>query len=115
MRPSVLPADMLAAWVRLRSVTQLPGDARPIVTAGIFFYDMEWDDEKCLTLINLYHEKEVLWNPKHPNHKSRPKRFDSLNEIANHFNTNVSEIERKIKNLTSQYYRERKRVKNKTL
>ncbi|XP_053618252.1 uncharacterized protein LOC128679819 [Plodia interpunctella] len=96
-------------WRLGYACAQLPGDTRSVVTC-LFFYDMEWDDEKYLTLINLYHEKEVLWNPKHPDHKSRPKRFDSLNEIANHFKTNVSEIERKIKNLTSQYYRERKKV-----
>ncbi|XP_049880179.1 uncharacterized protein LOC126376673 [Pectinophora gossypiella] len=71
---------------------------------------MEWDEETTLKLINLYHIKELLWNPKHLDHKCRPKRFDALNEMANELNTNVTEIERKIKNLTSQYYRERKKT-----
>ncbi|XP_028167183.1 uncharacterized protein LOC114357658 [Ostrinia furnacalis] len=71
---------------------------------------MEWDEEVTLKLIQLYQEKELLWNPNHSDHKSRPKRYEAWNEIAIILKTNVTEVERKIKNLTSQYYRERKKT-----
>lgn len=52
MRLRVLPADKLAAWFRLRSVVTSSTCSDVLV----FFYDMEWDDEKCLTLINFYRD-----------------------------------------------------------
>ncbi|CAG4957934.1 unnamed protein product [Parnassius apollo] len=70
---------------------------------------MEWDDATVIKLIDLYHLKEILWNPKNRDYKSRPKRYDAFNEIASEFATDVPEIERKIKNLTSHYYREKKK------
>lgn len=70
---------------------------------------MEWNDQTALTLIKLYHKNELLWNPEHSEYKSRSKRYDALSEIANEFNTHVTEIERKIKNLTCQFYREKKK------
>ncbi|XP_060807387.1 uncharacterized protein LOC132903348 [Amyelois transitella] len=73
---------------------------------------MEWDDATVIKLIDLYHLKEILWNPKNRDYKSRPKRYDAFNEIASEFATDVPEIERKIKNLTSHYYREKKKEDN---
>lgn len=70
---------------------------------------MEWEDEKVIKLIELYRSKQLLWDPKHSEHKLRPKRFDAFNDIATELSTSVTEVERKIKNLTSHYYREKKK------
>ncbi|XP_041981318.1 uncharacterized protein LOC121734767 [Aricia agestis] len=70
---------------------------------------MEWEEEKVMKLIELYHSKPLLWDPKHRDYKLRPKRYDALDDIANELSTSVNEVERKIKNLTSHYYREKKK------
>ncbi|XP_050663494.1 uncharacterized protein LOC126964433 [Leptidea sinapis] len=73
---------------------------------------MEWDDSKVLQLVELYRAQEVLWNPWNKDYKNRPKRYDALYKIASELSIDVTEIERKIKNVTSHYYREKKKVNN---
>jgi hypothetical protein len=43
---------------------------------------MEWSNTVSLRLIDLYWEKELLWNQTHADYKSRLKRLDAWNEIA---------------------------------
>ncbi|CAH2006124.1 unnamed protein product [Acanthoscelides obtectus] len=71
----------------------------------------QWTVEECSNLIELYRDHTNLWNASHIDYKSRIKKYDSLKEIAQRFGTKYEEIERKIKNLVSQYQRERRNYK----
>ncbi|KAF9408385.1 hypothetical protein HW555_011922 [Spodoptera exigua] len=56
-----------------------------------------------------YQENEPLWNPRHMDFKNRNKRNDAIRDIASVFNIASSEIERKLKNLSSHYFREKRK------
>lgn len=72
-----------------------------------------WSHERCERLINMYRELPNLWNPKHKDYKHRDKRQDSLTYIGEQFGVSKEEIERKLKNLTCQFWRENKKVNSK--
>ncbi|CAH0560412.1 unnamed protein product [Brassicogethes aeneus] len=72
----------------------------------------QWTTEEVSNLIESYRAHTNLWNPKNTEYKNRIKKMDSLKEIAKLFNTNFNEVERKIKNLITQYQRERRNYKN---
>ncbi|KAG8309338.1 hypothetical protein J6590_061312 [Homalodisca vitripennis] len=70
---------------------------------------MEWNDEQVLVLIDLYRERRLLWDSSDSQHKLKNQRHDSLTEIAVSFGVDKNEIERKWKNLTSHFWREKKK------
>jgi len=72
---------------------------------------MEWSQDKTLELIELYRLRPILWNCKLNDYKNRNKRQDTFNEIATLMNIDKDEVERKIKNLSSHFARESKRVR----
>ncbi|XP_060875195.1 uncharacterized protein LOC132948646 [Metopolophium dirhodum] len=67
---------------------------------------VEWSNEKCLLLIDLYKESTNLWNTKHKDYRNRYIRQDSFLEI-----TSKEEVDRKLKNLICHFWREVKKVK----
>lgn len=67
---------------------------------------MDWSRYKVIEFINRFRSMEILWDHKHPHFKDRHKRRDALAEIAAEFETEKSEIEKKIRNLQSQFGRE---------
>lgn len=69
-----------------------------------------WDDETVLLFIEKFHENDILWNPRNADYKNRNKRTDALNIIASVFDIDKGEVERKLKILTSHYFREKKKV-----
>ncbi|KAF9424300.1 hypothetical protein HW555_000439 [Spodoptera exigua] len=71
--------------------------------------EFNWDDSAVLLLIEKYQENELLWNPRHMDFKNRNKRNDAVRDIASVFNIASSEIERKLKNLSSHYFREKRK------
>ncbi|CAG5033251.1 unnamed protein product [Parnassius apollo] len=71
--------------------------------------EFNWDDSAVLLLIEKYQENELLWNPRHMDFKNRNKKNDAIRHIASVFNIASSEIERKLKNLTSHYFREKRK------
>ncbi|KAL5239122.1 hypothetical protein ACI65C_006532 [Semiaphis heraclei] len=71
---------------------------------------MEWSQDKTLQLIESYRLHPVLWNCKLSDYKHRDKRHDAWNEIAKSLNLDKDEVERKIKNLSSHFARESKRL-----
>ncbi|CAH0552228.1 unnamed protein product [Brassicogethes aeneus] len=71
----------------------------------------QWTTEEISTCIDAFREHKNLWDPKDVNYKNRIKKMDSYKEIAQLFDTNSMEIERKIKNIISQYQRERRNYK----
>ncbi|XP_045775422.1 uncharacterized protein LOC123874229 [Maniola jurtina] len=71
--------------------------------------EFNWDDSAVLLLIEKYQENELLWNPRHMDFKNRNKRNDAVRDIASVFNIASTEIERKLKNLSSHYFREKRK------
>lgn len=71
--------------------------------------EFNWDDSAVLLLVDKYQENVLLWNPRHMDFKNRNKRSDAIREIASLFNIASSEIERKLKNLSSHYFREKRK------
>lgn len=72
---------------------------------------VEWSNEKCLLLIDLYKESTNLWNTKNKDYRNRYIRQDSLLEISKHMDTSKEEVDRKLKNLICHFWREVKKVK----
>lgn len=75
----------------------------------VYIRNMNWTDEKTLTLIEMYRARPLLWDSYNPNYKNRNKRHDMLLELAEAFGVDKQEMERKIKNLQSHFQRERKK------
>lgn len=72
-----------------------------------------WTKEQCLQLIDLYKDLPNLWNPKHIDYKKKHKRHNSFIFISKKMKMPKVEIERKIKNLISHFWREYKKVNSK--
>ncbi len=60
---------------------------------------MEWCKDDVLTLIEMYKERENLWNCTSNEYKNKNKRHDALMETALRFKTTKSEIGRELKNI----------------
>ncbi|XP_067009225.2 uncharacterized protein [Anabrus simplex] len=66
----------------------------------------KWGDEKTLKFIELYKEKEILWNQFHHLYKDKRERDKALGEIVSGMNIegfNVVDAKRKIKTLRATY------------
>jgi len=70
---------------------------------------MEWADEVCLQLINLYKLRPILWDPTDPQYKMVKKKIDFWTEISKELNLNVNEVRKKMDSLLASYRRERQR------
>ncbi|XP_050507857.1 uncharacterized protein LOC126885343 [Diabrotica virgifera virgifera] len=70
-----------------------------------------WTNELIDTLIDLYHTQSVLWNPKDVNYKNKNKKKDAWKTISDVMGLHELEIQRKIKNLTAQFFRKKKKLK----
>ncbi|KAG8323765.1 hypothetical protein J6590_107749, partial [Homalodisca vitripennis] len=73
-----------------------------------------WDREKILTLIKLYEQHSLLWNPREESYKMKYKRNDSLKVIATEIGADVEVVKKKIDSLLSQYRREKKIAESKS-
>ncbi|XP_072399259.1 uncharacterized protein [Diabrotica undecimpunctata] len=73
-----------------------------------------WTNELTETLIHLYHSQTVLWDSTDENYKNKNKKKDSWKSISNFMGLHELELRRKIKNLTSQFFREKKKLKDDT-
>lgn len=71
----------------------------------------KWNVEDTCKLIELYRESPILWDPTNLNYKNKFKKADALKEIGVSLNTDANEIDRKLKNVCSQYSRERRMYK----
>lgn len=68
----------------------------------------KWNLDDTCKLIELYRESPMLWDVTDLNYKNKFKKVDALKEIGMELGTDAKEIERKLKNLHSQYSRERR-------
>jgi hypothetical protein len=75
---------------------------------------MEWSNTVSLRLIDLYREKELLWNPTHADYKSKFKRLDAWNEISQLLGCDQTEVRKKVKSLLTSFRRERQKEETKT-
>lgn len=76
----------------------------------------EWPYDKVLQLITLFQQRPMLWDTQCDAYKDRQKRHEITLELAARFNVEKDEIERKLKNLQSHFYREvKKEEKSKSL
>lgn len=75
---------------------------------------MEWTKDQTLRLIQAFKDKELLWNASNEDYKDRTKKNEAWKEIANIFNVERSDIEKKVRNLIGQFHRELKRNPAKT-
>lgn len=69
----------------------------------------EWPYDKVLQLIALFQQRPMLWDTRCEDYKDRQKRREATVELAAHFHVERNEIERKLKNLQSHFYREVKK------
>ena len=68
---------------------------------------MEWSDEQTISFIEMYRERSFLWDPIDSLYKNKNKRHYGLMEIAVSFGIEKCDVEKKIKNLQSQFSREK--------
>ncbi|XP_046965476.1 uncharacterized protein LOC124533925 [Vanessa cardui] len=70
-----------------------------------------WTNELTETLIDLYHNQIVLWDSSDVHYKNKNKKKDAWKSISDIMGLHELEIQRKIKNLTAQFFREKKKLK----
>lgn len=70
----------------------------------------EWLKSEVEELIRSYQSKPLLWDITIKDYKSRPKKRDTLEELALKFDTTPEEITRKIHNLRNQFNNELKKI-----
>ncbi|XP_067637376.1 uncharacterized protein [Eurosta solidaginis] len=75
---------------------------------------MDWRRADVLELISMYRESECLWNPSCAEYKDIKFRNNTWKDFADHFDKDVYEIKKKIKNLRCMYNYERKRIEKAT-
>ncbi|XP_074030549.1 uncharacterized protein [Leptinotarsa decemlineata] len=73
---------------------------------------MEWTNSACLKLINLYREREVLWNPVHNDYKNKIKKLDAWNDISKIMKGDTGEVKKKMESLLTSFRRERQKQDN---
>ncbi|XP_064091706.1 uncharacterized protein LOC135205269 isoform X3 [Macrobrachium nipponense] len=74
---------------------------------------MEWTREEVATLIDLYRSHTILWDPWDEEFKNRAKKTDAWKAISECMQKERIEVEKKMKNLISQFYREVKKMREK--
>ncbi|KAL4090696.1 hypothetical protein QTP88_025485 [Uroleucon formosanum] len=71
----------------------------------------KWNVEDTCKLIELYQESPILWDATNLNYKNKFKKADALKDIGMQLGTDANKIDRKLKNVYSQYTRERRAYK----
>ncbi|XP_037943513.1 uncharacterized protein LOC119676342 [Teleopsis dalmanni] len=74
---------------------------------------MEWRDNRVFQLIELYRNKECLWDCTSPNYKNIKMKHDAWTNIAHDMEIDVNDIKKKMNSLLSSFRRERKKQKEK--
>lgn len=70
-----------------------------------------WSTEKTLHLIESFHSASCLWDVTLSEYKNRDKKKVELNNIAKKLDLPVADVDKKIHNLKTQFYREHRKVK----
>ncbi|XP_031327664.1 uncharacterized protein LOC116158932 [Photinus pyralis] len=72
----------------------------------------DWDEEKVLLLIQLYREKENIWNPRNENYKKTHLKVDTWNEIGDALASTGEICKKKMTSVLSSYRREKAKETN---
>ncbi|XP_067001849.1 uncharacterized protein [Anabrus simplex] len=72
-----------------------------------------WSRKETTELIQMYESSPWLWNMQHRNYRNRQHKNATLLKMAQHFETNTSEIQRKLHNLRNQLCQEMQKIKKK--
>ncbi|CAH1955122.1 unnamed protein product [Acanthoscelides obtectus] len=75
---------------------------------------MDFTRQQCLEITDLYHQRPILWNPRHPSYFNKVKKDDAWREIAEICGRDVKNIQKKVESLKGSYRRERAKVKKST-
>lgn len=75
---------------------------------------MEWHKENTLYFIEKYREKEVLWNPAHPEHYNKLKKEDAWNRLASLLDSDRQTCKKKMTSLLASLRREKQKTKQST-
>lgn len=70
-----------------------------------------WSSEKTLLLIEDFHSSRCLWDVTSEDYKNRNKKRLTLEDIGKKYETSASDVEKKIHNLKTQFYREHRKTK----
>lgn len=68
---------------------------------------MDWDNEKCLQLIDLYKSKPEIWQSTHNWYHNKLKKHDAWCDIAKEMETTVDIVKAKVNSLLSSFRREK--------
>ncbi|XP_031332855.1 uncharacterized protein LOC116163143 [Photinus pyralis] len=64
---------------------------------------MEWSNDKCLELIDIYEKYPVLWEPKHKFYFSKTKKNDAWDEISKIMNVDAKTVKIKMNSLLGSF------------
>ena len=68
----------------------------------------KWSTEETCKLIELYREYSLLWDPTCIYYKNKFKKADAFKAIGNLLNVTQVEVDRKLRNTNSQFFRQRR-------
>ncbi|CAL7941797.1 unnamed protein product [Xylocopa violacea] len=71
-----------------------------------------WSNSKVLLFIEDLQKNECLWNRKNEYYNDRSKKIETIEYLSKKYELNVSEVEKKIRNLKCQFRREYKKLSN---
>ncbi|KAF5308020.1 hypothetical protein FQR65_LT18285 [Abscondita terminalis] len=75
---------------------------------------MQWDRKKILSFIDKYKERDILWDPTHPEHYHKIKKEDAWMELAEEVGCEVEQCKQKMTSLLASLRREKQKIKAST-
>jgi hypothetical protein len=72
---------------------------------------MEWNKNDVKDFIELYHQKNLIWNPQHSDHFNKIKKQDAWADIASKIGRPVEQCKKEMENLLSSLRREKMKIK----
>ncbi|GBM65121.1 hypothetical protein AVEN_70840-1 [Araneus ventricosus] len=73
---------------------------------------MEWTRKQVITLIELFREEPVLWDQTKNEVEDKNKKKNGWTEIAEELKINKLEVQIKVREIISQFYKEMKKKKS---
>ncbi|XP_037293607.1 uncharacterized protein LOC119189060 [Manduca sexta] len=72
---------------------------------------MLWDPNNVLKFIDLYHNRVILWDPKHKHRYNRKLKHDAWVEISKVMNCPIADLKKKLESLQAQLRREKSQMR----
>ncbi len=72
-----------------------------------------WSHDELVKLISLYENNTILWDINEKEYKNRVKKDSILKDIAEEFSAEISEVSRRLHNLRTQFFNERRKEETK--